>query len=240
MVRQLAGLGLALTACGEPPVDADTPDASLASPRSFYLQNTESPHRLKSEDGVWLSHEVESGLVQGPNASRATRESWSNWGLLSDCVGHPLHPYLADPESILVWIDSAPAQWIVHYSGLNPCSLSGPVILDTHRDRVDVSQLRASGSLWSAEGRSRTLTLLRIQDRSEAITRYAAGDAASRILLLKKLAEDPDGRIPLQELLHRHPEGKVDLEQAILRHDSLFNPNTQKDSQRMPGNPQSD
>jgi hypothetical protein len=51
--------------------------------------------------------------------------------------------------------------WILHFSGLNTCQLSGELLLSGTRDRADSRDLSSGGLPWEDGGRKHALSILR-------------------------------------------------------------------------------
>ena len=159
-----------------------------------------------------------TGRIENGSEVWESRLKWGSWGLLQDCVGDPMQPHLRDPEALLGFRTSRPGAWVVRYSGLNDCGLSGEVVLQANRDHVETSKLLVDGVAWATGGRETVKTLLRLQLRDEALERYRTAEPAERILILKRLGEDPGAEATLKLLLEQNPLDAVDIERTLARH----------------------
>ena len=218
-MRQSAGLILVLGGCGAPPEDTLSTGAPQEMPALHYLQEgPDSGRQFRSQDGTTLVQDPMTGRIENGSEVWESRLKWGSWGLLQDCVGDPMQPHLRDPEALLGFRTSRPGAWVVRYSGLNDCGLSGEVVLQANRDHVETSRLLVDGVAWATGGRETVKTLLRLQLRDEALERYRTAEPAERILILKRLGEDPGAEATLKLLLEQNPLDAADIERTLARH----------------------
>lgn len=218
MVRQSAGLIVGLAACSGAPSDSDNLDFETPEPSLYIgIGDGSPPKEYRSKDGVLIRLNSDKQQLIARHGSWSTRLRWGSWGILGDCVGDPMSPHSADPESLLAFRDTPQGEWVVRYSGLNDCGIEGEAVLSAHRDRVDVSRLYVGGTPWNQGGRQHVDSLLKIQLREEAVERYQAAGSAERILLLKRLSEDPEATEALASLAEKFPLDRDAIEQAKLQ-----------------------
>jgi len=120
---------------------------------------------LWSGDGgeeVILSIDERSITVHRSRTTAAlSPELRSRWraldGVLSKCLGDPLSDRPAgDPgSSRRLRFESGRWWWELRMAGDNPCRLSGTLLVDAHRDRVDTRGLFVDGVSWQTGGRDR-------------------------------------------------------------------------------------
>ena len=115
---------------------------------------------------------TEATLLRTRAQLRWQEDTWpATWqrlgGALSMCLGDPLaSPPAGDPAGFRILLARAPpaeddaAQWILRLSGQNRCRLSGALILQARRDRVDARELLCDGVPWTAGGRDRAQAIL--------------------------------------------------------------------------------
>jgi hypothetical protein len=84
--------------------------------------------------------------------------------------------------------------WRLVLSGINRCSLGGRVSVNAASDVVRTGQLTVDGVAWDQGGRQRALSILREHERASVLTDWESLQTMDRILLLKRLGEDPDPR----------------------------------------------
>lgn len=217
-MRQLAGLVFGLAACSGPLPESG--DAHLAAQEPLLFFRLELPSArgdFRSSSGEFLRFDAEGQRLEGPLGRWNTRLHWGAWGVLRDCVGDPLSPHFADPEALVAFRTTTLGEWVVRYSGLNDCGIKGEAVLRAHKDSVDVSRLTVGGKLWHEGGREALSLLLKIQLREEAEERYLKADIPGRILLLKRLSEDPQAEEALARLEERFPLDKEAIRQARSR-----------------------
>jgi len=94
----------------------------------------------------------------------------------------------------LLVIQGDEVSWQLTFSGINRCSLGGRVSVHAIDDAVEAGLLTVDGIPWSQGGRQRALSILREQERATVLTDWATLQALDRILVLKRLGEDPDPR----------------------------------------------
>jgi len=127
-----------------------------------------------------------------------------------------------DPESRLTLTWSKQKTWNLHLSGLNDCGLSGTIRLGVFDGNVDVADLLSSGLAWSKGGRQAYIQLLANQLRTNVGPRFREATPDQRILLLKRLSEDPQGGQALEKLGALFPSEAKDINQAHRRWRSRF------------------
>ena len=156
MVRQSAGLILTLAGCGGQSDSTQLTNEPLEVSDIYYLQDRPGPQRdLRALDGASLVQDPKSGTLEGHTGSWESRVNWGSWGLLQDCVGDPMQPHLRDPEALLGFRTTRTGEWVVRYSGLNDCGLSGEVVLQANRDHAETSKLLVDGVAWATGGREK-------------------------------------------------------------------------------------
>lgn len=96
--------------------------------------------------------------------------TWRRLGTeLNHCLGGtPLaSPPAGDPGGYRMLAATDPpasdpsAEWLLHFSGANPCQLSGELLFSATRDRADSRDLLSGGIPWSEGGRAHANALLR-------------------------------------------------------------------------------
>jgi len=127
----------------------------------------------------------------------ATEQWQTGWrglaGPLDLCLGDPLAtPPAGDPGGFrLLHERGGHWRWSVHFSGANPCGITGHLELDATADRVDANALAVDGAPWARGGRERARARARALARAEAEAAWTNATGPERVRILNALKHDP-------------------------------------------------
>ncbi len=203
----------------------------------FRLEEAGPVETWRTEEGQGARFDRRTGMLhwrdqKGGEQEVRTRLAWSSWGVLEFCLGSPVRERPGgDPgaQRLLV-IQGKDVAWRLVLSGINRCSLGGRVSVDAGSDLAHTGRLTVDGVAWDQGGRQRAVSILRERERASVLADWESLQTMDRILLLKRLGEDPDPRAEslLLALRAREDGHETDidaaLEQRSLRLTPALNP----------------
>ena len=167
----------------------------------FRLEEAGPVETWRTEEGQGARFDRRTGMLhwrdqKGSEQEVRTRLAWSTWGLLELCLGSPVRERPGgDPGGRrLLVIQGKDVAWRMVLSGINRCSLGGRVSVDAVSDRVHTGHLTVDGVAWDQGGQQRAVSILRERERASVLADWESLQTMDRILLLKRLGEDPDPR----------------------------------------------
>ena len=190
----------------------------------FRLEEAGPVETWRTEEGQGARFDRRTGMLhwrdqKGGEQEVRTRLAWSTWDLLEFCLGSPVRERPGgDPgaERLLV-IQGKDVAWQLVLSGINRCSLGGRVSANAGSDVVRRGHLTVDGVPWDQGGRQRALSILRERERASVLSDWGSLQTMDRILLLKRLGEDPDPRAEsvLLALRAREDGHEADIDAAL-------------------------
>ncbi len=195
---------------------SETASPATASPCAVELWRSDSGYEMlfvrTGDEALFRSEEKQYHAVA----------SWRRiTGTLAECTGDPLAiPPAGDTEAFrTLKTRNEGWQWILTFSGANPCHLLGDLVLEATGDSVDPRQIQVDGLSWNSGGRLAAAARLRSLRRFQALRQWDELTKDQRILTLNALGKDPDHQadLVLEALLAKDPASALDIRKAIQR-----------------------